>query len=495
MATGSRGTPPTQSPPQLATDTAVLKDLDARATDLRTRYQLVEAVNKKTANKVTDPASARQYLEVNHLLEKDTEFSREDLFAALMRMSLLPQASLGKLANALRALAYMGETIDSDYVRAVSDATAEAVSETIAPILDAVVKKQGKMEETVGGLVSTCSIVSASVEETKTEMRALVAQLEVLKTAVETASAASTAAAIEAATAARATPVGPRSYATAAAAPTMTAEQAALLARNARRRRQILVDKPNDATVSAFASLTELQLKAKANLALTLMTSKEEGAAFVGAKRLENGGVIFDCKDEAMATWLKGATVVEEFVAALGGSCVYRPRSVMLIAEMVSVEVRVEEPGTWRVVEADSGLEEGAIVSARWVKAPARRAPNQRVAHLRVEFATAEAANHAIDYGVYWQGTNYRVRKSDEEPRRCVKCQKFDGHIAQACKSAVDVCGRCTRTTERRTAQSRIPGRREEEVEGSDGGVQIYPDLGPKDVGDDGASGDATDGD
>jgi hypothetical protein len=116
MATGSRGTPLTQSLSQLTTDTAVLKDLDTHTTDLRTRYQLVEAVNKKTANKVTDPATARQYLEVNHLLEKDSEFSREDLFAALMRMSLLPQAFLGKLANALRALAYMGETIDSDYV-------------------------------------------------------------------------------------------------------------------------------------------------------------------------------------------------------------------------------------------------------------------------------------------------------------------------------------------------------------------------------------------
>ncbi|KAJ7756911.1 hypothetical protein B0H14DRAFT_3511979 [Mycena olivaceomarginata] len=239
----------------VSVDTAVLKDLGARATDLQTRYQLVEAVNRKTANKVTDPASARQYLETNLLLEKDSDFSREDLFAALMRMSLLPQTSLGKLANALRALAYMGEKIDTDYVRAVSHATAEAVSETISPILDAAVKNQGTMREAVGGLVSTCSIVSVSVEETKTEVRALVAQLGVLKAAVETASAASTAAAAEAVTVARATPTGPRSYAAAMAAPAMTAEQAALLARNAWRRRQILVDKPADALKLKVAEL------------------------------------------------------------------------------------------------------------------------------------------------------------------------------------------------------------------------------------------------
>ncbi|KAJ7146969.1 hypothetical protein C8R44DRAFT_593486, partial [Mycena epipterygia] len=120
-----------------------------------------------------------------------------------------------------------------------------------------------------------------------------------------------------------------------------------------------------------------------------------------------------------------------------------RPRRLELIAEMVSVEVRLEDAGTWRLVEMDSGLADGAITGARWVKAPHRRQPNQRVAHAKVEFMSAEAANHAIDNGIYVQGTRLRVRKSEEEARRCAKCQKYDGHLAHACKSEVDVCGRC----------------------------------------------------
>jgi hypothetical protein len=265
-------------------------------------------------------------------------------------------------------------------------------------------------------------------------MEALQAQVKEMREAMDKAAVATT----------TAIPAGPRSYATAAAAAVpATAAQVAVLARDVCKRKQILVDKASDATVDALASLSELELKEKANLALTLMASKMEGAMFVGAKKLENGGVVYDCKMEEMAVWVRGEAVMKEFVAAMGGSCVYRPRSIQLIAEMVPVEMRVEDAGTWRVVEGESGLTTGVIVSARWVKALERRAQNQKVAHLKVEFLDAEAANHAIDYGLYWQGRNFCIRKNDEEPQRCMKCQKFDAHLAYACKSAVDVCGRC----------------------------------------------------
>ncbi|KAJ7213555.1 hypothetical protein GGX14DRAFT_360934, partial [Mycena pura] len=80
-----------------------------------------------------------------------------------------------------------------------------------------------------------------------------------------------------------------------------------------------------------------------------------------------------------------------------------------------------------------------------------RRTAGQRVAHLRVEFASAEAANHAIDNGIFVQGKNIRIRKSDDEPRRCARCQAYDGHLANACKAPASVCGRCT--ADHRTAE------------------------------------------
>ncbi|KAJ7255360.1 hypothetical protein C8J57DRAFT_1075611 [Mycena rebaudengoi] len=236
---------------------------------------------------------------------------------------------------------------------------------------------------------------------------------------------------------------GVRSYAAAVTAPAMTAEQAGVMARTARMHKQILVDKAADAMSDSLGGLTEVELKEKANLALEIMEEKQEGAKIVGARKLVNGGVVFDCIDDDTAKWIKDAKVMSQFVGALGSTCVYRPRRMELIAEMVPVEVQIEEAGTWRLVEKESGLQEGDVVSGRWVKAIVRRAQGQRVAHARVEFATCEAANHAIDNGLFLRGVRVRVRKTEDEAKRCMKCQKYDGHLAHACKSTVEVCGRC----------------------------------------------------
>jgi hypothetical protein len=220
----------------------------------------------------------------------------------------------------------------------------------------------------------------------------------------------------------------------------MTAEQAGILVRGIRMRCQILVDRADNAVADSLSTLSELELKEKANLALTIMEAKMEGAAFVGARKLPNGGVVFDCRDEKTAMWLKSGEVMAQFIAALGGTCVYRPRRTEL---MVPVEARIEDAGLWHAVEGDGGYRDGAIVGARWVKAPARRAEGQRVAHMKVEFTDADAANHAIDHGIYWQGRHIKVRRSEEEVKRCLRCQKY-GHFVQVCTSPVEVCGRCT---------------------------------------------------
>ncbi|KAJ6484791.1 hypothetical protein C8R45DRAFT_765012, partial [Mycena sanguinolenta] len=158
---------------------------------------------------------------------------------------------------------------------------------------------------------------------------------------------------------------------------------------------------------------------------------------------LVNSGVVYDCKDEATAEWVRQTHIVQQFTAALGSNCVYRPRRTELIAEMVGVEATVEVAGFWRVVEADSGITKGGIESARWLKAVEQRMPGQRVANLRVAFANAEAANHAIDNGLFVQGRHVRVRKSDNEPVRCARCQSHDGHFARPCKAPMNVRARC----------------------------------------------------
>ncbi|KAJ7325891.1 hypothetical protein DFH08DRAFT_711155, partial [Mycena albidolilacea] len=72
-----------------------------------------------------------------------------------------------------------------------------------------------------------------------------------------------------------------------------------------------------------------------------------------------------------------------------------------------------------------------------------RRRTGQQLAYAKVEFTTTEAVKHAIDNGLYWQGKHIRVCKLEEEVWCCVKCQKFDRHLAFVSKSAADGCSHC----------------------------------------------------
>ncbi|KAJ7506322.1 hypothetical protein B0H11DRAFT_2219650 [Mycena galericulata] len=403
---------------------------------------LIEANEKTKNNNIGDADTARHYLEESHWIAKDAPFTRADLFAVLLKISLLPQTLQKSMSNTLRALAFMAEFIDASVVQEVADCCAESVATAVSPYIEGLVNSQEGIQTTVNELLGASSTLTAMVEESREELQALEAQVKDLKEAVEK-TGKETVVAVEA-QASRPVPMGPRSYA-AAAATTMTAEQAGILARGVRMRRQILVDKATNAATDSLGGLSELELKEKANLALGIMTEKMEGALFVAARRLQNGVVVFDCLDEKTASWVKSPSVMEKFVAALGGSCVYRPRRLEMVAEMVPIETRIEDGGTWRLVEKESGLKEGDIVGARWIKALHHRAFGQKVAHLKIEFASADAANHAIDGDIFIQGVRVRVRKLEEEARRCAKWQKYDGHLANACKSDVDVCGRCAK--------------------------------------------------
>ncbi|KAJ7769945.1 hypothetical protein B0H16DRAFT_1279004, partial [Mycena metata] len=160
-------------------------------------------------------------------------------------------------------------------------------------------------------------------------------------------------------------------------------------------------------------------------------------------KKLANGGAVFHCRDEKMALWVKGTEVMTQFVAAMGGTCVFKPRRIELIVERLPLETQIEDAGVWRTAEKDSGLADKAIRGVQWLKAPGRRLSTQRAAHVGMIFATAEDANHAIDHGVWVSGVNYFAKKNKEDARRCAKCQRYDGHMAHACREKEDTCGRC----------------------------------------------------
>ncbi|KAF8160105.1 hypothetical protein K438DRAFT_1985910 [Mycena galopus ATCC 62051] len=210
MPDSPRGSPPTSTPTNAA-EAAIVKDYPQRTDALKTRPEVVEAVNERSLNKVTDLATARRHLEMHNFVSAGGRFTRSELFTILMKMSLLPQAGMGKLANTLRALVYMGEEIDMTVIEEV----AQAVGDAVGPVLDTVVKSQTTLNTGLGGL-----------EEEVKNLRGMLAEIKEEVRVVGTEARATAAAAVAAPA-----PTAPRSYVAAAGAPpAMTAEHAAVLA-------------------------------------------------------------------------------------------------------------------------------------------------------------------------------------------------------------------------------------------------------------------------
>jgi hypothetical protein len=210
--------------------------------------------------------------------------------------------------------------------------------------------------------------------------------------------------------------------------------------------RQVIIDKAPDVTTNGMMNLTEKELVTKANLAIKMMNddSMLRGTTFVGATKLRNGGTILQLNSKDAADWLRGEDTANTFIGQLGGTSTMKTRPLNTVVEFIPITFNPDAFGTFGEVEKASGLPRGSIVSARYFKPPHCRTPQQKNAHAIFGFTTREVANHVIEHGIFVESKQVSVRKLNQEPKRCVKCQQVGGnHVAAECKSIHDTCARC----------------------------------------------------
>jgi hypothetical protein len=145
-----------------------------------TRTELVDTANKQNG-KVQDMRAARAHLVNTKLLDKDQNFGRAELFTTLMKISLLPQAAIGKMSNTLHALAYMSEYVDSEVAQEVADCTAAAVSEALSPVA----KGTDMAISLAGEATQVCARATAAADSVRAEMLELKEQFVELKEIVQ----------------------------------------------------------------------------------------------------------------------------------------------------------------------------------------------------------------------------------------------------------------------------------------------------------------------
>ncbi|KAJ7158434.1 hypothetical protein C8R46DRAFT_872348, partial [Mycena filopes] len=110
---------------------------------------------------------------------------------------------------------------------------------------------------------------------------------------------------------------------------------------------------------------------------------------------LQRGGALLLHMDTASsAQWIK--TNMDRFLAAMGGTSVYKERLYNVVVEFVPVSFDPTKRGALHVVESDNNLPEGSLAKARWIKPPQQRRSSQRVAHAVLGFDDECSANRVI---------------------------------------------------------------------------------------------------
>ncbi|KAJ7146801.1 hypothetical protein C8R44DRAFT_600075, partial [Mycena epipterygia] len=121
-----------------------------------------------------------------------------------------------------------------------------------------------------------------------------------------------------------------------------------------------------------------------------------ENAAFVDAHRIQNGAVVFHLTSAAAVDWIRLPKRMDAFLAGMGGTSIFKPRSFSVVVKFVPVTFDPTLSRAFETIEDANGIKRGELTQARYIKPLERRHSGQRTAHTIFGFASREAANHAI---------------------------------------------------------------------------------------------------
>ncbi|KZP05108.1 hypothetical protein FIBSPDRAFT_682515, partial [Athelia psychrophila] len=158
---------------------------------------------------------------------------------------------------------------------------------------------------------------------------------------------------------------------------------------------------------------------------------------------LRGGDVVYILNSPEAGRWIRKSRV--EFLRNFGGQTKMAEAEIPVMLENVLVSFCITEQ-SMRGLEKKNTLPMGSVLSARWIKPPAKRTEGQRSAYLVLNFSSPQTANIALRKGMFVLGHRSHARKLVNEPPKCFKCQKVWvrlEHITSKCPSALMVCALC----------------------------------------------------
>jgi hypothetical protein len=159
-------------------------------------------------------------------------------------------------------------------------------------------------------------------------------------------------------------------------------------------------------------------------------------------RKLRNGGLLIEMKNEEAALWLQQNDVAEAFTTEIKQAIVIKKWAHNTIAFFVPLTFDPDNSTNIEEILETNDLNPDAILKTKWAKAPERRLPSQTSGHLLISFSDPDTANKAILNGLIICNKRVTIQKCKREPFRCLKCQGWN-HVASTCDKPDDVCGTC----------------------------------------------------
>ncbi|KAF9803141.1 hypothetical protein IEO21_09754 [Rhodonia placenta] len=153
---------------------------------------------------------------------------------------------------------------------------------------------------------------------------------------------------------------------------------------------QVLIDRDPKAAGDGIHNLSERELVVKASIALDNMgedgaDAPDGGIVFRSARRLKNGGVIFEINTVAAADWLRKPDVMHHFISFYdGGNSVAKGYRYPIIVKFVSTNFDLTSQHKIQWIETDTVLPMRAIQVTQWLKPVNCHRPFQAVADTTV---------------------------------------------------------------------------------------------------------------
>jgi len=147
------------------------------------------------------------------------------------------------------------------------------------------------------------------------------------------------------------------------------------------------------------------------------------GVKVIGAKKLQNGGVVYKLNNPEATHWL--CQKKADFTKHFGDTSVIKEKSVLIIGEYIPVTHNPDALGENSKIEREIGLPPESLASTRWIKPTTRRVAGKCTAHLVVRLRSPKAANQAIRDGLIIMGKRVWTRRMKKRTKEMPKLSIF----------------------------------------------------------------------